>query len=353
MFRLLNVLLLTTIDLSGFRFVHSPTSVLNAMHPPAHSVWLHRFAWLTAALTLLLPVTTGAIVTTLKAGMAFSDWPSSDGHNMLTYPWLSSARDQFIEHGHRLAGMTIGFVTVLLLIATFFLDRRFSIRALSLAIFAAVFTQGMLGGARVRRDEQLLALIHGDFAALVFSLMVILVIHTSRTWDQRQRLSSGTEVQRVSLGAFVVLVSLVSQYVMGGFLRHLRDREGFGWAWVVHPWFAIAVVIATIGFLVAIRGTGSTVLSRCAMSLVGLTIAQSLLGLATWSVKYGILSLGIVAEQNSVTQYAICSLHKVLGLLTMSSGVMAMVCSRSLSPVVAVTHSSEAVAASVVGAVTV
>ena len=53
------------------------------MNPPSQSVLLHRLAWLIAALTLLLPVTTGAIVTTLKAGMVFSDWPSSDGYNML------------------------------------------------------------------------------------------------------------------------------------------------------------------------------------------------------------------------------------------------------------------------------
>ena len=94
------------------------------MNPPATSVWLHRFAWVTAALTLMLPVTTGAIVTTLKAGMVFSDWPSSDGYNMLAYPWLTSARDQFVEHGHRLSGMTIALLSLLLAIAAWCLDRR-------------------------------------------------------------------------------------------------------------------------------------------------------------------------------------------------------------------------------------
>ena len=80
------------------------------MNPSTARRWLHRFAWLTATLTLLLPVTTGAVVTTLKAGMVFPDWPSSDGYNMLAYPWLSSARDQFVEHGHRLSGLTIGLM---------------------------------------------------------------------------------------------------------------------------------------------------------------------------------------------------------------------------------------------------
>src|SRR5580704_12811622 len=138
------------------------------MNPPAHSVWLHRFAWMTAALTLLLPVTTGAIVTTLKAGMVFADWPSSDGYNMLAYPWLTAARDQFVEHGHRLSGMTIGLVSLLLTIAAWRLDRRPVVRLIATAIFLAVFTQGMLGGARVLMDKQVMALVHGDFAALVF-----------------------------------------------------------------------------------------------------------------------------------------------------------------------------------------
>src|SRR3954466_9067777 len=104
---------------------------MNALVP---SVLLHRFAWLTAALTLLLPVTTGAVVTTLKAGMVFSDWPSSDGYNMLAYPWLSSARDQFVEHGHRLSGMTVGLVSLFLTIAAWRLDRRPVVRLVATSI---------------------------------------------------------------------------------------------------------------------------------------------------------------------------------------------------------------------------
>ena len=82
------------------------------MNSISHGYWLHRFAWLIATLTLLLPVTTGAVVTTLKAGMVFADWPSSDGYHMFAYPWLNSARDEFVEHGHRLAGVVIGLLSI-------------------------------------------------------------------------------------------------------------------------------------------------------------------------------------------------------------------------------------------------
>lgn len=302
------------------------------MNPPAPSRWLHRFAWLIAALTLLLPVTTGAVVTTLKAGMVFSDWPSSDGYNMLAYPWLSSARDQFVEHGHRLAGMVIGLLSLSLIVAAWLLDQRRSVRMVAVLIFLAVFSQGMLGGARVLMDEQTLALLHGDFAALVFSLMATLVLITSKGWDQRERLNSATESRRVSVAASLLLGCLVLQYVMGGFLRHLREREAFAWSWLVHPWFALVVLAATGMFIWSVIGTHSRYLNRFAVAMVVLTLFQSLVGLGAWYVRYGVPAWGVVAQQDSLPQIVICSLHKVIGLLTLMTSVLAVICCRSLRP---------------------
>ena len=74
------------------------------MNQTAFHPWLHRLAVLTAVVALL-PIVMGALVTTKDAGMAFRDWPSSDGHGMLAYPWLKSAGDKFLEHGHRLGGV--------------------------------------------------------------------------------------------------------------------------------------------------------------------------------------------------------------------------------------------------------
>ena len=49
----------------------------------------------------LLPIGIGAIVTTTGAGMAFSDWPTSDGH-LLNPPHWWQQSDTRWEHGHRL-----------------------------------------------------------------------------------------------------------------------------------------------------------------------------------------------------------------------------------------------------------
>src|SRR5689334_6182088 len=85
--------------------------------------WSFRLALLMALLALL-PISVGAVVTTVEAGMAFADWPGSDGHNMLLYPWLKSSGDKFLEHGHRLAGMLIGIVSLLFTAWAFAADRR-------------------------------------------------------------------------------------------------------------------------------------------------------------------------------------------------------------------------------------
>ena len=90
------------------------------MTAPRYQPLVHRMAVGTAA-TALLPIVMGAVVTTLGAGMAFLDWPSSDGQNMLLYPWLKDLAaghtDKFVEHGHRLAGMLVGFWSIGLAVA--------------------------------------------------------------------------------------------------------------------------------------------------------------------------------------------------------------------------------------------
>ena len=81
------------------------------MNPHAYQPAVHRLAATTACVALL-PIVIGALVTSLGAGMAFLDWPTSGGRNMLLYPWLSDIAagrtDKVAEHGHRLAGIVIG-----------------------------------------------------------------------------------------------------------------------------------------------------------------------------------------------------------------------------------------------------
>src|SRR6478609_8766414 len=128
---------------------------------PARQRWTHRLA---------LPVMMGSLTTTLGAGMAFLDWPTSDGRNMLFYDMLRDIRvgntDKVAEHGHRLAGMIVGLLSIPLAILGWG-DGRRGVRALTLGIFLCVVAQGLLGGARVLLDARTLAMLHSLGAAAI------------------------------------------------------------------------------------------------------------------------------------------------------------------------------------------
>lgn len=312
------------------------------------SPWIHRLAWLTA-IVALLPISIGAVVTTVGAGMAFADWPTSDGHGMLAYPWLQSTGDKFLEHGHRLAGMLIGLMTLGLAAAAFSWECRPAVRTLVGLILGGVILQGLLGGSRVIQNEQILALLHGQFAAWLFSLMGLLVAMTGRGWQAPEPLAHGSRGLSVFLTGIVLVVVLLAQYLLGGLLRHL----GSATAWLVHPWFAVAVVLVAAVFCVLAQRTGSTPIVHAGWWVVGFVIAQALLGMATWAVRYGYPQWDIVAVQNSSLQVAIRSFHKVLGLLTLMTAVVSVVrCYRILPAVRSMNVASTLSPASLAGSAT-
>ncbi len=292
----------------------------------SESPWLHRLAWMTA-IVALLPISIGAVVTTVDAGMAFADWPTSDGHGMLAYPWLKSTGDKFLEHGHRLAGMLIGLMTLGLTAAAFSWECRPAVRTLVGIILAGVILQGLLGGSRVVQNERVLALMHGQFAAWIFSLMGLLVAMTGRGWQSE---TSGPDASRqwmALLSGIVLVIVLLNQYLLGGLLRHLGNAQ----AWLIHPWFAIVVVVSAVVFCVIAQRTEAPQLARAGRWVIGFVVAQALLGIATWGVKYGFPQWDIVAVQNSSLQVAVRSFHKVLGLMTLMTAVVGLVrCYRAL-----------------------
>lgn len=243
--------------------------------------WPHRVAIL-AALAALLPVTLGALTTTQGAGMAFPDWPTSDGHGMLEYPWLSSVGDKFLEHGHRLAGVLIGATSLLLALVLWGLETRRWVRNLGWTLLTAVVLQGVLGGIRVRYNSTWLAFVHGSTAPLVYCLTWLIACVTSRGWltarvpsiDQ----APGRVVKWLAIGTWLLVYS---QYVLGGLVRHqgLAVRE--------HLIFAVLAALSCILLAVAAASTGHRWLTSPALLVGGLVLCQLVLGAGTWITKYG------------------------------------------------------------------
>lgn len=276
---------------------------------------VQRFAVLTCIVSLL-PISVGALVTTLKAGMAFADWPTSDGHNMLLYPWLRDLRhtDKFVEHGHRLAGMLIGFVAILLVVVTFRKESRRSVRLGAVAILIAVIGQGLLGGMRVRMDEQVLAMTHSITGGLFFTLCFLFALAVRRSTDSSIPQQPDQRLGPATLALTVVLpLAVLCQYILGGFFRHLGQ--------MLHEHIAGAVIVTllTLSVLsVVIRSNAATLRKRGRW--LGLALLVQLgLGLGSWVTKMGFPTFGWVATANSPAQNIVCSLHTVGGMFLLAT----------------------------------
>lgn len=295
------------------------------MTTSAYKPWVHRLA-VTTACVALLPITVGAVVTTMKWGMAFPDWPTSDGHNMFLYPWLRSAADKFTEHGHRLAGILIGCCSILIAAVVWRCDDRKWVRRLGVGVLLAVIVQGRLGGDRVLRDDPRWAMAHGAFAAIVFTLMCGLAMVTGRRWREdlpaaaSPKSPSHDEPEIVSdtlrpfLMAAPFLVAL--QYLLGGFVRHL------GMALYEH--LGGAILVAIVGTLAAMAGIRSRVkvVSRLGLGLAAALGLQLLLGAGAWVTRFGFATLGYVAVNQSPMQVTFRTAHTVVGMLVLMTTIL-------------------------------
>lgn len=275
----------------------------------------------TTCVVALLPIGMGALVTTLKAGMAFADWPSSDGHNMLLYPWFrdfATNPDKFTEHGHRLAGMLIGFVSIVLAAAAWRLSSGW-VRTFAFCILVAVILQGLLGGARVLLDRQHLAMVHSITGASYFCLCIIFRLLCSAKWPEWL----GQKDERLTpVGAALVAIaplSVLGQYGLGGLLRHLHimlNEHLIG--------ALVAAIICGSASICLIRSQNS-LLVKSGIGIAAALLVQLLLGAGAYLTRFGLPMIGYVATTGSLSQAVICSLHTVGGMFLFASTVVSAV----------------------------
>lgn len=285
------------------------------MNVPAYNPWLNRLAVLTACVALL-PIAVGALVTTMNWGMAFLDWPASDGHNMFLYPWLQAAADKFAEHGHRLAGALIGVVSAVTMVVVWMKERRAWVRWLATLIPFLVLGQGVLGGMRVLADDSRMAMFHGSFAAVVFTLMAALALFTGREWIESPGRRPDAQVDWLKPLALAAPAVLVVQYLLGGALRHLGMS--------LHEHIAVAVLSFAVVTAAAVAGflSGDGWLRRFAWKFQLLLVVQLLLGLGAFVTKYGFAPAGYVAVERSLPQVVLRTSHTVVGMLLLMTSVL-------------------------------
>ena len=284
--------------------------------------WRHRFTVLTAASTLLL-MGWGAFVTSIEAGLAVPDWPSSyDSWDPLNpAPGWWRITPLLAEHGHRLLGMLTGLLTTVLAVWTWFAEPRRWLRWLALGAFFLVSLQGVLGGLRVVWLSLDLAVVHAATAQLFLALVVALAVFTSKRWLTANASARGAPDTRLFRWSLAILGAVWLQIVLGALLRH----PGTG----IHPVLAglhiggavlVAIPVGAFLYRVWEHFAASRVLLRGAWVLAGLVDLQILLGLTAWFVTLddaGMLQPGRL-------QVVVNTSHAVLGAFLMSGAVLAV-----------------------------
>ena len=299
------------------------------------SYWPHRLAVALLCSTWLL-ICVGGLVTTQGAGMAFKDWPTSDGSNMFLYPWFRAANDKFVEHGHRLFGALVGMIAIALCLSLWLKENRRWMAWMGVLALVLVIVQGVLGGMRVRGNDVQLAKIHGCIAPLFFSLVVAIAVCTSRWWREGRivRCIASGRLKRL---AVVTATLAYLQLVLGAQLRHVAPEANgdlFRIALVFHLVVAAILFFDVVFlFLLAIKNLrGEKVLLRPTQFLLGLVVLQLFLGMGTWVLKYswpaGIFSqsrlvAGWTNTAGGITESLVITGHVAIGSLILGVAVMA------------------------------
>jgi cytochrome c oxidase assembly protein subunit 15 len=283
--------------------------------------WRRRFSVLTVLTTVLL-ICWGGVVTSIGAGMAFPDWPTSLGSYNLLNPvdewWTVPA--YLAEHGHRLIASLVGMLTVILAAWTWWADPRPWMRTLGIAAAVLVVVQGVLGGLRVLWVSIDLATVHACVAQLFFAVLVAMTLFTTDTWRHwRGVLPTGAKGTRLRRLAYATTGVIYLQIVLGALLRHSGGGVSPGFA-AVHVTGAFVVVGLVLAVFVVVEKhfDDRPVVRRAAWGLFGAMGLQFALGLAALLVL-------LYAEPQSglsLVSVLLTVAHLVVGALLFGSSIV-------------------------------
>ena len=288
-------------------------------------------------LTLIL-VSWGGVVTTIEAGLAVPDWPSTFGSfDPFATGYADPANpdkrwwhvpDILAEHGHRLLGAMVGLWVLGLTIWTWLADSRPWMRWLTTIALGLVVVQGVLGGLRVVWVSLDLAIVHAMGAQLVFSTAAVATLPTSKMWlsqfEPGARSRSGPTDIMVRRLAVITTAAVFVQILMGAILRHRGAGVDltFILVHVAGSVLALSLILVTAARIRS-HTESNTLLYRGAWIMTACLIAQMLLGvLALTVVLYDAMQV-----DRSLAQVVLSSSHLAVGALLMASVVCVMFCS--------------------------
>jgi len=232
----------------------------------------------------LLVVTTitilkGALTTSTGSGMAFADWPRSDGQ------WLPERSyttvPGFLEHFHRVAGATAG---ALVLWLAFWLEigglGSKAARKTAWLGLLLIVVQGVIGGVGVLKNlPAITSVTHGTLAQLTLATFAWLTYQLSARYQATVPLPGVAPGSGRRL-AIAGLLLLVVQTVAGAIARHTNSAHALwlhvGNAFVVFILLAIVCGFA-VGRMAAVPGLRK--LSQVLMTLLFFQLALGFIAL--------------------------------------------------------------------------
>ncbi len=207
----------------------------NAQRTASHKPGLAVFTAV-GGLWVFVLVTLGAFTTSIGAGMAFPDWPLSNG-SVNPKGWLEDV-SMFAEHSHRLSGTLMGLISIVTVAWVWRKESRAWLRHLAVWALVIVIIQGLLGGTRVLLDAvhvpgftmtlgQMLRIPHGVLAQVYVCLVIAIALGCSQTWIAHPP-HLNRRIRR--LGIFCCALLFV-QLAVGATMRH----NGAGLAILTFP----------------------------------------------------------------------------------------------------------------------
>lgn len=181
--------------------------------------WLHRYASLLALSTLVL-IAAGGMVTSTNSGLSVPDWPTTYGYQMFAYPLSGMVGGIFYEHGHRLIASVVGLLTIGLVLFLWRAEPRRWVRRLGWLALVAVIIQGVLGGLTVLfLLPDAISISHAALAQLFFCLTIAIALVTSPGWRHPVR----PPVNDAALGRWLVWLTaaVYAQILIGATVRHM------------------------------------------------------------------------------------------------------------------------------------
>lgn len=226
----------------------------------------------------------GALTTSTGSGMAYPDWPLSNGQVMPETSYTTVPG--FLEHFHRLAAATTGLLALALAL---WLQLGFAGRIAGRTIATAwiggflILAQGVIGGVGVLKNTPALtSVVHGTLAQLVFATFALLAYQLTDRYRATAPLpdvAPGTG-RRIAVAAVVLMVV---QTVLGAIGRHTNSGHAI-WTHAGHA--LVVFFVATIATAIAVGKLGAAPgIRSLSRWIVVLLMTQIALGFVVLAVR--------------------------------------------------------------------